>query len=276
MGLTMKTVRSTITSLLALGSIAAMAGAAGVQVSTDAAAEGTYGLQINLGPDCAAEHFLVLDGDDGPLQGIYEACREITASAVAVTTGQATLRAGDGVGLGDGFQVATGATVTLVLDSALNGGPTYVEDRSPIDENVYTARFSARFDDLALAANNRLDGLVGFSSTSEELFRVVLEPDGAGGFQFALEALQDGGGMIQTPPGQEIPIPAGWVLVALEWNAGDGDGQLLLGINGGGLQGLTDLDNDAARIETIRFGGVNGPLFDSTSFFQLDTYSSTR
>lgn len=276
MGLRTRMLRSTLAALLLIGLGTTSADSAGIQVTTEAASEGLYGLQVNLGPDCAFDHFLVLDSDDGPLQGTYDACREITASGVAVTSGAATLRAGDGVGIGNGFQVANGASVTLALDATLNGGPTYVEDRSPIDENVYAARFSARFDDLSLGANEQVGSLIALSATFEELFRVLVEPDGTGGVQFALEARQDGGGVVQTPPGEEIPIPTGWVLVSLEWQAGEGDGSLLVGVNGGALQGLSDLDNDSARVETIRFGVISGPIFDATTSFQLDTYSSTR
>ncbi len=250
--------------------------AAGVQVRSDAASEGTFGLRLTLGPDCASEHDLTLDGDDGPLQGSYQACRTIRVESVVVEGPSTTLTAGDKLSFDDGFSVAAGGGLVAVLDASLNGGPTYVEDRTPIDETIYTARFSARFDDLALAGGEELGNLVAYSGTGQTVFRVVVEPASGGGYQLALEARLDGGGLLQTPPGDELAIPAGWSTVELEWHASDGDGALLVGINGGSLAGLADLANGATRIETIRWGGVDGALFTGSGHLELDSFSSTR
>lgn len=252
------------------------ASAAGVQVTTQAASEGVYGLQIDLGPDCASAQTLDLDGDDVPLDGTYEACRTITATSLSMTTGTAILRAGDEVWFGESFSVGGSAAFTVEIDGALSGGPTYVQDPSPIDENVYTARFSAKFEDVLLDPSEQIEELVAYSGDWDPIFRVIVEPDGGSGFQLVLEAVQDGGGMVQTPPGQEIAVAAGWNIVELEWSAGPGDGQLRLSINGGPLQGLTDLDNDAARIESVRLGAVGGAIFDASGSLQVDSYSSTR
>lgn len=266
--------------LLASASICAvlpsLAGAAGVEVTTEAAAEGTHGLRVHFGPDCAFVHNLVLDTDDGPLLGTYEACRTISAEAVAVEGAGTTLRAGDQIALGNGFQVEAGSELSVVLDSSLTGGPTYVQDSSPIDENVYTARFSARLDSLVLGAGESIGTLIAYSDAWEAIFRVAIEPATGGGFELFLEALQDGGGVVQTPPGQEIAVPAGWNTVELEWLAGAGDGRLQVAINGGVLAGLVDLDNAATEIETVRWGAVDGALFTSSGSIELDTFSSTR
>jgi hypothetical protein len=249
---------------------------AGIEVNAAAASEGPHGLQVNFGPDCASPQDLVLDGDDGPLQGTYEACRTVSVESIGVTGGSVTLRAGDEISLGQGFTVSSGASFVAENDPALTGGDTYVQDTSPIAETVYTARFSARLDDLVLASGEKIDSLVAYSGGWQVIFRLSIEPASGGGYQLVLEARQDGGGMVQTPPGEEIPVPAGWTTVELAWAAGAGDGQLLVGLNGGALAGLADLDNGASLIETIRLGAVEGAIFTSSGAIQLDTYSSTR
>ena len=42
------------------------------------------------------------------------------------------------------------------------------------------------------------------------------------------------------------------------------------------LAGLTDLDNGAALVEKIRWGGVDGDLFTAGGWLELDSFSSTR
>ncbi len=245
-------------------------------MTTQAAAEGVYGLRVDFGPDCPLAHFLVLDADDGPLQGLYEACRTISAEAVAVQGIGATMRAGDLISFGEGFHVVSGTDLSVELDATLTGGPTYVEDRGPIEESVYSARFSARLDSLVLGGGETVGVLIAYSALWEEIFRLVIQPAGGSGFELTLEARQDGGGMVQTPPGQEISVPAGWNLVEVEWLAGAGDGAFQVAINGGTLAGLTALDNAAWAIEAIRWGAVDGALFTATGSIELDTFSSNR
>ena len=263
-------------ALLATVAVASSSYAAGVEVRADSASEGSFGLRVQMGPDCAASQDLDLDADDGPLNGVYQACRTVSAAGVGIDSGSVTFVAGDVISLAEGFVVSVGATFVGEIDESLSGGPTYVQDRSPIDESVYTARFSARLEDLSLSGGQSIGSLIAYDADWTPVFRVIVEPDGASGHRLSLAARQDGGGEISTLPGEEIPVPAGWNLVELSWASGAGDGELRVGLNGGPLAGLTALDNDALRVEAIRLGGVEGSIFDASGHIELDSYSSTR
>ncbi len=249
--------------------------AAGIEITALAAAEGSQGLRVHLGPECHASQTLFLDSDDGPLQGDYEACR-VSAEGVEVAGAGATLRAAELIVLGDGFRVPAQASLELVIDASLPGAPTHVRDQSPIAETVYTARFSSRLDDLALPPGEHIDTLVAYSAAEETIFRLAVETAPGGGFQLSLAARQDGGGMVLTPPGQEIAVPAGWHLVELTWSAAPGAGRLELAVDGGVPAGLVDLDNGAAAVETIRWGAVDGAVLTASGSIDLDSFTSTR
>ena len=269
-------VRAAAVMVAALGIAAAVVStAAEVRVEGPSAHAGAWGLEVSIGKDCAVPDELVLDSGSSPISGLHEACLELTARQTAVAGG-AVLRSGGAIVLGEGFSVPTGADLTLEIVPSMGSDFASVVDHSPIDETVYHAAFYVGLDALTLGAGDEIEHFTAYTASGFEVFRLTLEPDGAGGVELGLAARQDGGGWVQTAPGQEIPLSGGWSRIEVGWTAADGAGELRVAVAGGSPTTLTALDNDAYAIETIRWGAVTGSIGASTGALRLDTFSSWR
>jgi len=251
--------------------------ASSLTVMPSAATIGAFGLEITVGSTCSGPDLLILGSADSPAQGSYQGCQEVSASDLAVSGPGAVFVAGTRVVVGNGFSVQGGAPFEIRLDSLLATGFAWIDDPSPIAEEVYNARFYVRSDDLSLAGADEISHFVAYSSSGAVEFRLVLEPDSGGpGHVFTLEARENGGTYSSTAPGQEIPLAAGWNKVEVEWSNGLGDGRLEISINDGPFSGLSSLTNDASLIESIEWGAVDGTLTTTSGTVQLDGFDSWR
>ena len=245
-----------------------------LQVTSGAARLGARGLAAAAGASCAAPDQLVFEPPaTTTLEGTHLACREILANGVEVVALGATLRAGESIRLGD--EVFTSADLALEIDPSLTPFSS-VRDTSPAAETTYVADFHLRLDDLALGATDRLEHFVASGSGGGVTFRLVLQPDGAGGVEALLEARRDDGTFAVTPAGQQIAIPAGWHRLRLAWQAGAGSGSLSLTLDGTPAGQLTGLANGARRVDTVEWGVVGGSLDATSGSIDLDAFASWR
>ncbi len=247
-----------------------------LQVLPGSARTGTRGLQANAGTSCIAEQFKTLGPPPPTLAGTHEACHELTAGGVEVVSPGATLRAGERVVLNEGFSVS--ADFTVETDPALTPF-AWLKDDSPQAEITYTVEYDLRLDGLTLGPGDRLAHAVARSSAGEEVFRIVLQSDGAGGARAMLEARLDDGSFAITPTGQEIAISAGWHRLRITWRAGAGTGAMSLTLDGTPTGALTALDNAANTVDAIEWGNVATPtavLDNASGFLELDGFGSWR
>lgn len=251
--------------------------AAEVRVTTPSAHVGFWGLEVSVGKDCTApDDQLVLGAAASPLAGLYRACIQITVEQAEITNNIGVLRAGDAIVLGEGFSALAGTDLVLEIIPPMSTDFASIVDYSPIDEAAYHASFYVDHDSLTLGASDEIEHFIGYSASGEEIFRLTLEPDGVGGVEMGLAARQDGGGWLQTAPGQEIAVPGGWSLIEVDWTAADGTGGLSVTIAGGAPVALTGLDNDAYTVETVRWGAISGSVVTSAGLLRLDAFNSWR
>ena len=91
------------------------------QVTSDAAWEGDFGLEIPVGRNCAVDEIVI-----GPLpetiSGEFLACVRIEASGVEVVGPERTVfRAGQEIVLGDGFRIADDTSFAASIEPAIAG-----------------------------------------------------------------------------------------------------------------------------------------------------------
>ena len=262
--------------LAVFGSLSPQAiGASGATVTGAAARIGSWGLEVSIGRDCSVTDTVEINGGSGTIEGLYEACLQVTAEGVSTTGAGAILRAGEQVVLGEDFSVAAGTMLTVEIAPAMAKDFWAVLDRSPIDEAVYHASFYVDLSGLSFGAGAEIRHFAAYSETETNLFSLILEP-AAGGAALLLAARQDGGGSIRTAPGQEIPLAGGWTRLEVDWSAGAGTGRLLISVDDGPFIGLTGLDNDSHTVESVRWGAVDGLIATSSGFLRLDGFNSWR
>ena len=242
-----------------------------LEVLSGAARLGARGLAAAAGTGCAVPDSLVFTPPPATLQGMHEACREISAAGVEVVAPGATLRAGETISLGEGF--STSADLTLAIEPTFTPFSS-VTDNSPQAESSYVADFHLRFDDLALAASDRLEHFVARATGAGPTFRLVLQADGAGGIEALLEARRDDGSLAVTPAGQEVALAAGWHEVRLIWQAGAGNGFLSLVLDGTLVGELSGLVNGARRVDSVDWGVVGGSFDGPSGTLDLDAFAS--
>ncbi len=249
--------------------------AGSVTATADAAFSGSFGLEVEPGSTCFFEEREDLDGQS--VLTDVDACSFITAVDTTIDAAGVDFLAGISISFGNGFSVSSGASFTATLDSSLPR-LAYVQDRTPNSESTYKASFRLRLDELDLLLSPTLTHLTGLSDDGTVHFEVrlkhVLLP-APGEDRLVLSAREDNGTVLDTT-GAEVMLPAGYNLIAIDWRAGDGTGRLVVSLNGVPFGGLTDLDNDEARIDTIRWGVTDGDVQLTGGFLEIDDFVSTR
>lgn len=247
-----------------------------IEVNATAARTGSFGLEVTAGGTCPFDQDLTLPPPSSA-QGDFQACNSITASDVSVVAPGATFVAGVIISLANNFAVNGGAAFEAALDESLISGVAYVEDSSPTAEQRYHASFDLNLDNLTLGDTDLLDHLVGYSADGASQFflrlkrNVPLAED-----RLVVAARKNDGTFAETPPGDEILLPSSWNRIELDWKAGAGDGKLLIWVDDVFFGGLTDLTNDTARIDTVRWGVVGGSLSATTGSLLQDNFDSWR
>jgi poly(3-hydroxybutyrate) depolymerase len=254
------------------GNAAGWSGAAGpVAVNAQADDGGTYGLEVDLDLTCSGELDQTLSPPPSTISGSFTACGSLTVEDVEIGGGGATLRAGELISLGDGFSVSS--SLTVVLDPTLNPY-AYVRDDSPSNLSTYGATFGVNLSPLSIDNSAQIDLLVGYNGGGQPVFRLVLRWNSSlGEHRLALFGRRDNGTWLQH--GSDYLAPDNqWVDVEVYWRAGNGDGRLLVGVNGGALSGITTLANPNTRLESVRFGYAGGDRDDSSGSIFLDDFVS--
>ena len=249
--------------------------AAELRVMPSAAYAGFFGLEIEVGTDCAAPDQVVVSAPPAVLASDVLACRQIEASGVEVT-GDVTLTAGEVIALGEELRVTEGASLTVALDPRTASDFASIANSSPQAEATYRARFHLLLDGLSLVAGEEVEHFRGETDDGSALFRLVIRPDaGSSGHLLGLAALESAGWR-ETPAGQELALAPGWNEIEIDWVASDPAGHWLVSVNGAGFDGLSGLGNGSLRLDRIRWGAVDGLVSGAPGTLRVDGFSSWR
>lgn len=256
--------------------LAALPSAAGtLDVNGTAAAEGNFGLEVTPGSSCVGPETLELDGE------IVASDRTACSYLKAVDTtfaGDLDLTAGIALQFDDGTKFGDGGSVSLSIDDTLTR-LAYLIDRRPNGETTYNATFQLRLDDADIPNGDQFVHFSGHSSEGTRPFEVRLKRSplpAPGENRLSLAAREDDGGVVVTDEVAEVMIPAGFHTVGIQWVAAAGSGSLSVSLDGISFGGLVGLDNGLARIDSVRWGVVDGEVEPITGSLDIDDFSSTR
>lgn len=252
--------------------------AGSVEAHPDAARDGSHGLRVAVdGEGCQGENHATVPGTVSGSETI-QACETVSAGSATVTTNSdLDLLAGYRISFGAGFTVQAGGELSADIDTGrVRGG--FVRDDSPVNEPHYAARFYLRRDNLMLGTEERLKLLEGEDRQGRRWFALMLKFDGdSGEYRLFLEARANGGPQSTEGPG-EIVLGMGWGAVEVEWRAarpGESDGYLSVELDGVAGPGLSALDNVDGRIDSVRWGLLQGEP-TSGGHLDLDEFVSRR
>lgn len=257
-----------LSAFLLVGTVLAVPGtsvAGTVQLSASAAFAGSKGLEVSIFPGCTGDVDVTIA--PGPFSGSVEACRFVHATDVDIVSPGATLLAGRSANLAE-FSVSDTlfeAAVAPSLDPF-----AYVFDESPAAEVTYNASFALRADGLTMGAGDRLEHFNGYSADGTAWVRVIITHTG-GSNRLSLAVRRDDGTEEESP---ELLLPTGWNQIDLSWEASTSSTIELL-INGIGTQ-LTGVDNASGRIDSVRWGAVDGTVGGTSGILGLDEFTSSR
>ncbi len=267
----MTTTLGTLICLAASG----LVGATSLEVKASAARAGGYGLEVAVGTSCTSDQEAVVPAGGISDTRTYEGCRTVTAGDVDVLAGaDVTLRAGDRVVLGNGFSVANGSAFTAAISPALTGRG-FVQDDSPTAEGLYRARFYLDPANLTAGPGDGFEHFAAYTGAGVRVFDLRLEESGA---DLALVATaRDGSGTSSVTAAPALP--ASYFAVEVEWKASDpgaANGSLRLWVDGAQVTGLSGLDNATFRVDSVRWGVVDGLESTTTGSMNLDEFLSQR
>jgi hypothetical protein len=188
------------------------------------------------------------------------------------------------------------ATLSVIEGAAHNGdfglrvriddtNAAFARDDSPHSELRLRTRFYMLFGQLALGTSDAFDLLSACADDGEEQLRLTIkrvENENRLGFAARL----DDSGFAESPPADEVPLRQGWMAVEIDWAASSApdadDGYLQLWVDGipisllSSRSGLSGLDNDASRVDSVKWGAVKGFDLATSGLFDLDDYVSKR
>jgi hypothetical protein len=157
--------------------------------------------------------------------------------------------------------------------------PAYVEDETPSGERRYRSRFYVNANGLTMASGDEFELFTAYSTTGTRQFSILLGRSGTQN-RIRLAARRDDGVFVETPAGQETPLPAEWHTVEIEFRVAtsptQSDGVLSLVVDGSGRPGLSGLENDQAQVGMVRWGAVAALEAGTTGSFILDEFDSRR
>ena len=245
-----------------------------LNVTASAAFVGLFGLEVTVVP-CSAEADVVLPGPSS-VSGVFEACETLRAQDIEIVSPGATFRAGDIV-LENGFRVAEGAAFQASDLTSF----AWVEDHTPLAEKTYNASYYVNLDGLPLVEGEDLDNLVGVSPGTEvPQFRIFFQRNAQfGEDRLLIAARLDNGSTVTTAWAEGLVLPSGWNFIEVEWKAAPGEGYFVVTLNGSTSTELTDLDNHAGAIDSIRWGTLGADsnfVVETAGFLYLDEFRSWR
>ncbi len=249
-------------------------GAGCLDVNAGAAFFGDFGLEVTVSDTCLPAD-LVVEPPPPDVSGEFNASQSVTGVGVRVVAPGAEFGAGQRVVLEDGFSVGAGAPFSATIEQLLDSPFGFVEDASPAAATGYGVKFYLDLDGLTITAADRLDIFSAYSEDGTLQFRAtVTHNETLGEDRLVLAALEDGGGLVETPFGEEIVLPPGYNSIQLHWLALGGTGSLQVSVNGGGFGGLDNLDNDQSRVDLARLGATDGTVNGVSGSLALDDFSS--
>ena len=263
-------------AILALVALAPAARASDLAVRKVAASEGTWGLVVETEIGCAQADLLI---PAGPVTGDQVSCSTITTATpgpVNVASPGADFLTGGQITLNSGFSVDPNELLSARNNAFIATPFAYVTDGSPASLPRYVAWFSLDLDPFSLALGEDIGVLVGYDGGGVPQFRVLVRRNAAPAENRLVIQGRDNtlGGLVEH--GEEFPLVAGHNRVSVWWRALDDRGQLLVSVNHTPLVWLEDLDNASSRIDSVRFGLVDGAPVSTTGSIYLDDFSSFR
>lgn len=255
--------------------IAAASWAGSLEVNSDSAYQGNFGLEVTVDSSCLGPTHLLLDSPPA-IQGEFVGCSSLTAGAVQVVGSSTTFRAGDLILLSEGFSVAQGADFAAWTEEELSPF-AWVGHHLAESTKGYVATFELRLDDLSLGDADRLAHLQGLSADGEVQFRITLKRNEAlNENRLVLAARTDDGTFEETPFGEELMVATGWNSIAIEWQAAPSVGRFVVSLNDAPFVGLSDLDNGQTDFVTVRWGAVSGELEETSGSLDQDNFVSPQ
>ncbi len=257
--------------LLLFGAAAEQGVAGRLEVVGSAATIGNSGLKVTAGAACVVEDVVV----PGPSVNTDQlACNRITAGNVQVIGPGAEFVAGGSIHLLPGFSVAQGVPFVAHVDPFVATAHAFVQDNSPNAETAFNARFDLRLNSLNVAINEDVGHFNGYSADGTLQFQVVLRR--VSGQNRLVLLARDNAANAMVEHSSDFPLSAGFNAVQLDWSAGAGDGRFRVSLDGAPMSGLTTLNNASSRIDSVRWGLVDGNLNLTAGFIELDDYFSWR
>jgi hypothetical protein len=229
----------------------------------------TYGARFTIATTCTSDNQELATG---AISGTIEACDTLTADGTVSTA--ATLRAGDRVILRSGFNVASGASLTVQIDQTLYPD-AYLQDDTPDGETTYAARFYLDATSLSLGTDDRFIHFLARGAADEPLVRLVVKKVGAE-LRLVLEAFEDGGGLVTTEGVTELVLPADgyhWVEVGRVAGA-TGMAYACIDDTMGTCVELAGLDNDGGSVHSVRWGAMD--VKANLGALDVDEFESQR
>jgi hypothetical protein len=152
----------------------------------------------------------------------------------------------------------------------------YVTDDTPTDESRYRARFYLDPNSLSMAKNRSHVIFAGYNSAGAMTLQIEMRHSGTN-YQLRAGLLNDAGSLVNTALFSITDAPH---FVEIDWRAasapGANDGALALWIDGVQQNGVSAVDNDTHRIESVRLGAVSGVDKFVTGTYYLDAFESRR
>ena len=245
--------------------VALSASAGNLAVTTAAAYEGTYGLEVTVGSSCTSDADLVLD-DFGTVSTDQEGCDTITAGGSTTGTtvsGTVTFTAGTSMTFTNGFSVASGSDFTAAIDATLTPF-AWVQDDSPSNETTYSAEFWVNAD--ALTMGGSFKHFVAYSGSPAQLWVIINNSK-----QAVLEVRDDAGVYHASTP---ISLGSGYQQIGVSWEAASSaTASITVGTT---TQNVSGIDTDARRIAFVRWGAVGGSIGSTAGTIEQDMFTSWR
>ncbi len=152
--------------------------------------------------------------------------------------------------------------------------PIYVVDDTPAAETAYEVGFYFDPNGLSVVGSNPQVLLLALDPSGSDVFRAELRSHQRT-YQVRVVALRDHG-QVATPWATVSNAPH---FMVISWRAASTvqthNGALQWWIDGDLKSGVTDLDNDTRRIDSVRWGAVRG-VGGSRGTFYLDGFVSTQ
>jgi hypothetical protein len=246
--------------------VALPASAGNLTVTSAAANNGTYGLEVTVGSSCTSDADLLLSGA-GTITTDQEGCDTITAGNGTSVSGTVTFTAGTAIAFTNGFSVANGSDFTAAIDATLTPF-AWVQDDSPNNEVSYSAEFYIDPNTLSITGGDTFEHFVAYSGATPQL-RVVMQS----GPSLVLQVRDDAGTYHST---SAVGLSTStFNKVAITWEAA-ASATASIAVNDGSAASVSGIDTDARRIAFVRWGAIGGAVGSASGAMYLDDFVSWR